>query len=166
MSNQVVVVNEKDEVVGTMSRAESHRDGTPHRIAVIYVENENNEILVQVRATGRLDHSSAGHVDPGEEYIDTARRELKEELGIEDVELRVVGQGVSEEILPDEGEHRVHVMQIFSCQAEPGELQEEEVKGVYWADPKKVLEDMQANPDDLKYVGGFRVSLEIYLGGI
>jgi len=71
MNNNIVVVNEKDEVIGVMSRAEAHKNGIPHRIAVIYVENQKGEILVQVRMTGRLDHSSAGHVDPGEEYIDT-----------------------------------------------------------------------------------------------
>ena len=47
MKNDVVVVNEKDEVVGTMSWAEAHKNGTPHRTAVIYVENPKGEILVQ-----------------------------------------------------------------------------------------------------------------------
>lgn len=163
MENNVVVVNEKDEVIGTMSREESHRNGTPHRIAVVYVENEKGEILVQVRKTGRLDHSSAGHVDPGEEYIDAAKRELKEELGMDNIELNIVGHGVSEEIISDKGEHRVHVMQIYSCMGNNGELQKDEVHDVYWSDPKKVLTEMLNNPTDMKYSGGFRVSLPIYL---
>jgi len=161
--NEVIVVNEKDEVVGTMSRAEAHKNGTPHRIAVVYVENSKGEILVQVRMTGRLDHSSAGHVDTGEEYIDTAKRELREELGMDNVKINLVGHGVSEEIIPEMGEHRVHVMQIFSCMGEPGELQKDEVKSVYWTDPKKVLAEMIEKPNDMKFSGGFRVSLPIYL---
>lgn len=161
--NSVVVVNEKDEIVDTIPREEAHHNGVPHRIAVVYVENPKGEILIQVRMTGRLDHSSAGHVDPGEEYLDTAKRELREELGIENTEINFVGHGVSEEILPDRGEHRVHVMNIFSCKGEPGELQKEEVRDVYWADPKKVLVEMMENPNDMKFSGGFRVSLPIYL---
>lgn len=160
---QVVVVNEKDEVLGTMSREQSHRDGTPHRIAVTYVTNSKGQILIQVRMSERLDHSSAGHVDPGEEYLDAARRELSEELGITDVELQWLGNLVSEEKFPDENIHRVHAMGIFMCEAEPQKLNEEEVKDVYWADPKEVLKEMQENQSDLKYCNGFRTSLELFL---
>jgi isopentenyldiphosphate isomerase len=149
--------------VGTMSRAEAHKNGTPHRIAVIYVENPKGKILVQVRMPGRLDHSSAGHVDPGEEYIDTAKRELKEELGMDNVKINLIGHGVSEENVSGMDGHRVHVMQIFSCVGEPGELQKEEVRDVYWANPKEVLKEMIENPTDMKFSGGFRVSLPIYL---
>ena len=163
LMSEVVLVNENDEVIGTLSRAEAHKNGAPHRIAVVYVENSSGEILVQVRMNGRLDHSSAGHVDPGEEYVDTAKRELREELGIDSVELRRVGHGVSEEIDPNTGEHRVHVMDIFACAAEPGVLQEDEVQGVYWADPQKILREMQENPDDTKFSGGFRTSLPVYI---
>lgn len=163
MNDNVIVVNEKDEVVGTISRAEAHKNGTPHRIAVVYVGNLKGEILVQVRMTGRLDHSSAGHVDPGEEYIDTAKRELKEELGMDNIEINSVGHGVSEENVSGVDGHRVHVMQIFSCVGEPGELQKEEVRHVYWANPKEVLKEMIGKPTDMKFSGGFRVSLPIYL---
>ncbi len=165
--DEVVVVNEQDEVVGTMPRAQAHRDGTPHRIAVVYVENPsgNGEVLVQVRISGRLDHSAAGHVDVGEEYIDAATRELREELGIADVALVRVGHGVSEEIMPTNthNEHRVHVMDIFSCVSEPGQLQVEEVERVYWADPHAILAQMQSRLDDIIFSGGFRTSLPIYL---
>lgn len=159
----VVVVNDKDEVTGTMSREVAHKNGTPHRIAVVYVVNPAGEILVQVRMTSRLDHSSAGHVDPGEEYLTTAQRELKEELGMGSVELTRVGHGVSEEIIPELGEHRVHVMDIFSCIGSPGELQKDEVRDVYWADPKEVLAEMERDPLNQKFSGGFRTSLPIYV---
>ncbi len=159
----VVLVNEKDEVTGTMPRVESHQNGAPNRIVVIYVENTEGEILVQVRMTGRLDHSSAGHVDPGEVYIEAARRELKEELGIDAIEIRLIGHGISEEKIPDMNEHRVHVMAIFLCIGKPGKLQEDEVRDVYWADPEEVLKEMKERSNDMKFSEGFRVSLPIYL---
>lgn len=161
--SDVIVVNDKDEVVGTMSREEAHRTGTPHRIAVTYVTNDKGQILIQVRIGGRLDHSSAGHVDIGESYIYTARRELEEELGIKDAELHFLATASSNEAPPAFTEHRVHRMHIFSCIAEPGNLQEEEVEGVLWADPIKVLEEMEANPTSTKWSGGFRTSLPIFL---
>tara|TARA_B100000745_G_scaffold294549_1_gene237664 strand:- start:23702 stop:24202 length:501 start_codon:yes stop_codon:yes gene_type:complete len=161
--DQVVVVNEKDEVVGTKPRDVAHRDGTPHRIVVIYVRNHKGEVLVQVRMSGRLDHSSAGHVDPGEEYVEAAKRELFEELGMEDVELTVIGDARSEEKIEEENQHRVHMMQIFSCIGSPGKLQEDEVRDVYWADPKELFEEMKQNPEDKKFTGGFRTSLPVLL---
>lgn len=161
--SEVVTVNEKDEVIGKMDRELAHNNGTPHRIVVVYVENDNAQILVQVRMTGRLDHSSAGHVDPGEEYVGAAYRELNEELGINHVELAYVGGGVSEEVVPDLEEHRVHIMQIYSCRGNPGKLQKEEVRDIYWANPKEVLKEMLDNLNDMKFSGEFRTSLPIYV---
>jgi isopentenyl-diphosphate delta-isomerase len=162
----VVVVNENDEVVGTMPRGEAHKNGTPHRIAIVFVENEKGEILIQVRMSGTLDHSAAGHVDPGESYLVAAQRELMEELGIENIELISIGKGRSDEIGRKEKgdtelEHRIHVFEVFLCQAEPGVLSRDEVKSVYWANPEVVLEEMQESPE--KFAGAFKVSLPIYL---
>jgi isopentenyl-diphosphate delta-isomerase len=162
----VVVVNEHDEIIGSMPREEAHRIGAPHRIAVTYVTNSKGQILVQVRIGGRFDHSSAGHVNVGEEYIDAAQRELKEELGIEGAELKFVGGDVSDEILSDDTVHRVHRMHIFSCTGVPGELQKEEVEGVLWVDPHEVFDDMRANPDSTKWSGGFRTSLPVFLSSL
>jgi isopentenyl-diphosphate delta-isomerase len=160
--DEVVVVNEQDEIIGTMPRQQAHETGVPHRIAVVYVENQKGEILVQIRATGRLDHSSAGHVDPGESYLTAAQRELEEELGIRNAELVSIGKGRSEEIAADLGEHRVHVFEAFKCCAEPGVLHPEEVQGVYWAKPEDILEEMKADTKN-KFTQSFKESLAIYL---
>ena len=156
----VVVVNEKDEVIDTMSKEEAHKNGVPHRIAVTYVENSKGEILIQNRADGYLDHSSTGHVDPGESYEDAARRELAEELGIKGVGLSRIGHGVT---IGEKYKNGIasHTFDIFACVGEPGELQVGEVKSVYWADPQKVLGEMQK--DKSKFCGGFIESLKIYL---
>ena len=55
--NEVIVVNENDEIIGTMPKGEAHKNGTLHRIAVIFVENSKGDILIQHRADGFLDHS-------------------------------------------------------------------------------------------------------------
>ena len=157
-----MVVNENDEVIGTMPKADAHKNGAPHRISVVYVENPSGQILVQVRTDGRLDHSAAGHVDPGESYEQAARRELFEELGISGVTLAYVGHGMTTGE-KSSTELRSHVFDIFTCIAEPRELQAEEVERVYWAAAEDVLRDMHgANTDS--YCGGFKVSLPIYMG--
>jgi isopentenyldiphosphate isomerase len=161
MAELVVVVNDEDEVIGTMLKTEAHRNGTPHRIAVTYVENARGEILVQVRMDRSLDHSSAGHVVPGESYREAAERELSEELGITGVDLTPVGHGVSHEEDPADGSVKRHVFDIFRCEAGYGQLQQDEVADVFWADPEDVLLDMKRERS--KYAGGFIESLPIYL---
>jgi len=158
--NEVEIVNEKDEVIGTMPKSKAHKNGTLHRIVVIYVENTKDEILVQNRADGYLDHSAAGHVKIGESYEQAGRRELSEELGIKDSELKFIGHSKTRnEKYP--GQLVSHVFNIYKCQAEPGELQKEEVKSVYWADPHKVLAEMKK--DKSKFCAGFIESLKVYL---
>lgn len=156
----VEVVNDKDEVIGTMLMTDAHKDGTPHRISVVYVENPKGEILIQVRMDGYLDHSAAGHVEVGESYAQAAKRELEEELGIQKETLELVGHGqTNNERYPN----RIvsHVFDIFKCVADPGELQADEVRGVYWADPYKIAEEMKKDRE--KFCEGFVESLKIYL---
>jgi isopentenyldiphosphate isomerase len=157
----VILVDENDNEIGTVSRNEAHLKGLPHRIAVIYLVNDKGQILIQERMSGRLDHSSAGHVDVGETYENAAYRELKEELGIKAKNLRLIGSGLSDEKNNSQNSHIVHRYQVFVIQAEPGRLQENEVKSVFWADPKQIFEDMKINPN--KYSGGFKSSIQIFL---
>ena len=159
----VVVVNDRDEAIGTMPIDDAHRDGTPHRIAVTYVENASRQILVQIRMSGARDHSSAGHVRPGESYLEAATRELAEELGIRDTPLIKIGHGVSREQQSESGSFKTHVFDVFRCVAEAADPQPDEVQGVFWADPEGTMEDMLRSANIAIYAGGFRASLPIYL---
>jgi len=93
--NKVVVVNERDEVLGAEFMMDAITKGLIRRAARIYVFNESGQLLVQQRSKKvlkplLLDQSAAGHVDEGETYEQAAYRELKEELGIEGVTLTLV----------------------------------------------------------------------------
>lgn len=159
MSN-VIWVDDKDNVLGDVTREKAHREGLLHRVSAIYLVNDKGEILVNVRAKdGHLDHSSAGHVDVGESYLDAAKRELKEELGVSSVELREIGL----EQARDTGKtfDSRHMFTVYVCKTVPIKLKEDEVKSVFWAKPKEVLEDMRVNPE--KYTEGFKVSLKLFL---
>ena len=76
----------------TVSRAKAHEDGIRHRTAHIWVVREINgeaEVLLQKRSLnkdsfpGKYDTSSAGHIQAGDEPLESAMRELSEELGIQ-----------------------------------------------------------------------------------
>jgi len=82
------VVDENDTVTGLERRGVIHASGLMHRSAQVLLFNSSNELFLQKRSDGKdefpglWDSSAAGHVNPGEDYAECARRELTEELGI------------------------------------------------------------------------------------
>ncbi|MBR4108507.1 MAG: ribosomal RNA small subunit methyltransferase A [Akkermansia sp.] len=91
------VVNEADEIQGQATRKEVHEHGLMHRAVHILVFNKKHDCLLQLRSPlkdrhpGVWDSSAAGHLDAGEDYETAARRELAEELGIEDARIIHLG---------------------------------------------------------------------------
>ncbi|MBN2421902.1 NUDIX domain-containing protein [Candidatus Woesearchaeota archaeon] len=83
MEELIPVVNEKDEVVGVESFSKVHKLGLLHRESYVYLINSDNEVLLQKRqSSGFWDHSAAGHFSKDESYIEGAKREFEEELGV------------------------------------------------------------------------------------
>ena len=70
-------------------RDEVHRDGDWHKAVHIWIINNNGDVLLQRRCETKdsnpnmLDISSAGHLSSGDNSIDGAIRELKEELNLD-----------------------------------------------------------------------------------
>ncbi|MHB1397398.1 MAG: NUDIX hydrolase [Trichloromonadaceae bacterium] len=88
------IVDENDRVIGVMPRAQCHGNPTlVHRVAHVLVVNDRGEILLQKRSQskdiqpGKWDTSVGGHLDPGEDYLVAATREMAEELGLRDLPL-------------------------------------------------------------------------------
>jgi isopentenyl-diphosphate delta-isomerase type 1 len=88
-SEKLEVVDAEGRVIGLAERTELH--GNPsliHRVVHVLVFNNSGELLLQKRsrekdvAPGKWDTSVGGHVNPGEDVLAAARREMEEELGI------------------------------------------------------------------------------------
>ena len=85
------VIDSKGNPTGQIvSREKAHAEGIPHRTAHIWIIREKEgrvQILLQKRSQnkdsfpGKFDTSSAGHIQAGDEPLESALRELKEELG-------------------------------------------------------------------------------------
>lgn len=86
---EVVLVNEQDEVLGTMEKMEAHRRALLHRAVSVFLVNGKGEWLLQRRniskyhSGGLWTNTCCTHPLPGESYEEAARRRLKEEIGIE-----------------------------------------------------------------------------------
>lgn len=87
------IVDEEGNPTGeTIEREDAHRLGIRHRTSHVWlyrVRNGNAQLLLQKRSfdkdsyPGCYDISSAGHIPAGDGYLESALRELKEELGID-----------------------------------------------------------------------------------
>ncbi len=89
----VVIVDEHNAVIGNAPRAVMRREGLIHRATYILVFGSDGRLFVQDRTTtkdifpGYHDLCAGGVVVAGEDYEESARRELQEELGITGVPL-------------------------------------------------------------------------------
>lgn len=87
MLEEVVLVNERDEPVGTMEKMEAHRQAILHRAFSVFVFNKNGDVLMQQRAFskyhsgGLWTNTCCSHPRPGEPVLDAAHRRLQEEMG-------------------------------------------------------------------------------------
>lgn len=157
-------VDESDREIGEVTRKKAHEEGLLHRVAVVYVFDDKGSILVQERAdNGLFDHSSAGHVDPGESFPEAAVRELGEELGIFSATLEEVGTVFAEERDIEKNIHKRHIFKIYRCFGTPGKLQEEEVKSVHFENPEAVFKKIKADSSHVLYTKGFEASLSFLL---
>jgi len=82
------IVDQQDCVIGVATRGEIHQRGLTHRSVHVLVFDGEGSLLLQKRSmqkdqcAGMWDTSCAGHVETGQDYAETAPRELTEELGI------------------------------------------------------------------------------------
>jgi isopentenyl-diphosphate delta-isomerase len=114
-SEQVILVNERDQQVGTEDKLLAHRLKLRHRAFSVFVVNHDGKVLLQQRATGKYhsaglwSNTACGHPRPGELVGAAARRRLLEEMGV-DCPITAVATftyclAVSDELTENEFDH-------------------------------------------------------------
>ncbi|HYM12983.1 MAG TPA: NUDIX hydrolase YfcD [Bryobacterales bacterium] len=89
----VAIVDEQNRVVGSATRREMRASRALHRACYILVFNSQGELFLQKRTEtkdvypGRYDPTAGGVVLAGEDYDQSARREIEEEMGVRGVPL-------------------------------------------------------------------------------
>jgi isopentenyldiphosphate isomerase len=149
-------------VTGLAERAELHRNpALIHRVVHVLLFNKNGGLLLQKRsrrkdvAPGKWDTSVGGHINPGEDVLAAARREMEEELGIKGCELRYLYRYLF-------ANHREsELVSTFSCVYE-GEVDfnGEEIDEVAFWDIGKIKENLGKDI----FSGHFEKEIRRYLG--
>lgn len=159
------VIDSKGNPTGQIvSREKAHAEGIMHRTAHIWIIREMDgrvQILLQKRSQnkdsfpGKFDTSSAGHIQAGDEPLESALRELKEELGISAAPEQLHFAGtfpisfVKEfygKVFRDE---EVAFVYIYKEPVNTEELilQKEEVETVQWFDLEEVFMECEKRRD-------------------
>ena len=158
------LVNEKDEVIGTVWKSEAH--GNPkliHREVALVVSNEDGDILFQKKSLnkeyrpGGWTVSVAGHPFADEPIINAIKREAKEELGIQASSVKLLNK----KLISKNSESRfIYVFKTTLTRDYRFKVNELEVLKVKWISQDKLDEFYKSNDIDPK--GSTRKILNIY----
>ena len=183
---EVVINGEKKELLTLLDekgnrtekvqeRTVVHREGLYHETVHIWITRkceEGYEILLQKRSKNKDSHpgcydiSSAGHMQAHDEVLDSARRELKEELGIEaeESELEWIGdhEGRFEDIFYGKQfiDHEWSHLYLYRRKINEDELvlQESEVEAVKWMNIDAcIVQVKKKNPEYCLYEKGLEI---------
>ena len=141
----------------TVERSEAHAKGICHRTAHIWIAKQENgryKVLLQKRSMdkdsfpGRYDTSSAGHIQAGDEPMESALRGLGEELGIKaeaaDLDFAETFRLRYEKEFPGRmfRHNEVAFVFVYQKQVDIADLtiQKEELDGVCWFDLEDTYE--------------------------
>ena len=109
LSEQFIVVNEKDEIIGYKSRYECHHNPSLiHRAVEVILRTKEGKVIMQKRNMqkdlypGYFCVTASGHVNKDETYESAAQRELSEEMGIKGVLLQKRKTFITREIAETE----------------------------------------------------------------
>ncbi|WP_299464808.1 isopentenyl-diphosphate Delta-isomerase [uncultured Microscilla sp.] len=86
---QVILVDEQDNELGTMNKLEAHQKGLLHRAFSVFVFNDQNELMLQQRAQhkyhsgGLWTNTCCSHPRPNEVLDTGIHRRLMEEMGFD-----------------------------------------------------------------------------------
>lgn len=149
----VVLVDEKNNPIGTQPKIDVHTTTTPlHRGFSLFLFNNQKQLLLTRRAhtkktfPGVWTNSVCGHPAPDEEVVEAAKRRLKDELGIDGIEIKEISpyryrfsdiHGIIEnEICP---------ILVATSEVKP-KINSKEVADWKWIGWKEFLQEIAQNP--------------------
>lgn len=163
IEEQVVLVNEQDEELGTMPKMEAHEKAVLHRAFSVFIMNSKGETMLQKRASHKYHspelwtNTCCSHQRKGETSIEAGKRRLQEEMGFS-AELKELFWFIYKAPF-DNGltEHELDHVMIGTYEGEP-HINEDEVSEWKWMLPERIKADIEKNPDN--YTVWFKIIFE------
>lgn len=162
MKEEVILVNDKDEVLGFMDKIEAHRRAMLHRAFSVFIFNRKGEMLLQQRAAhkyhsgGLWTNACCSHPRPGEETADAAQRRLKEEIGFT-VPLKKIFQFTYKASF-ENGLTEFEYDHVYAGEYDGDiDTNSEEVQDICFKEINEIKESLKSHPQ--KYTAWFHIAL-------
>ena len=164
MKEKVLYVNSNDEVIGADTRENITSKKFTRRIVRVIFVDRDDKLLIQKRSSTKnifpltYDQSVGGHVAEGEDYLNAAIRESREELGIDikEKDLKEIGHFYCEEIYDGVIYREFNKLYVCRYKGEKLKFSKEEITEVSWKTIDEI-DNIFLNDVNL-LAGGFRVS--------
>jgi isopentenyl-diphosphate delta-isomerase len=161
--DEVILVNEKDEVIGHMEKMEAHEKALLHRAFSVFIFNSKGELLLQQRAlhkyhsAGLWTNTCCSHPRPGESTESAALRRLKEEMGM--ICPLTHKSAFVYQIKFKNGltEHEYDHVFIGECDTDP-KINPEEVNTFKWVSMTELKAQLKREPE--RYTYWFKLAIE------
>jgi len=164
----LVLVDEKDNEIGTDEKLKAHKEGKLHRAFSIFIFNSKGEMLLQKRA-GKKYHSGGlwtnaccSHPEPNKIIGDEAERRLKEEMGI-GCKIKEILSFIYKADLGDLMEYEFDHVFVGKSDDNP-KLDPEEAEDWKWISPEDLQKDVKENPE--KYTHWFKIIFNKVLNSV
>jgi len=159
----VILVDQDNNQIGTMPKMEAHKKAVLHRAFSVFVMNNKGEIMLQQRAAHKYHspllwtNTCCSHQRVGETNIQAGKRRLQEEMGFV-TELNDLFSFIYKASF-DNGltEHELDHVMMGSYDEEPN-INVEEVVDWKWMKPQDIKNDILEHPDN--YTAWFKIIFE------
>jgi len=158
---EVILVNENDEPVGTMKKMEAHEKGLLHRAFSVFIFDKKGKMLLQQRAAEKYHgahlwtNACCSHPLPGEEVANAAHRRLKEVLGfvtdLQEIFSFTYRANVENNLIEHEFDH------VFAGEYEGKiEFNRREVSKFFYQDMEELKKQIETEPG--KFTSWFKIA--------
>ncbi len=160
----VILVDIKDNQVGTKEKIQAHRDADLHRAFSVLLYNSQGEMLIHKRALdkyhcgGLWTNACCSHPYPNEDILDSANRRLFEELGYKNIPLQKKLEYIYKvEFKNSLTEHEYLHVFVGITDKKPPLIDPNEIAEYKWVSLNELKADINRNP--LKYTEWFKITL-------
>lgn len=161
--NEVILVDMYDREKGSMEKLQAHRDGLLHRAFSVFLYR-GDEILLQRRALGKYHcgglwtNTCCSHPGPGEDTEESARRRLREEMGIDAGPLEEIHSFLYRAPFPN-GLTEYEYDHVYVAPYD-GEISYDsgEVEEVRWIRLEDLMKEVEIRPED--YTPWFLIAIK------
>jgi len=155
----LVLVDEKDNEIGTDEKLKAHKEGKLHRAFSIFIFNSKGEMLLQKRAGtkyhsgGLWTNACCSHHEPQKRIGEETERRLIEEMGIS-CKIKEILSFVYKADLGDLTEYEFDHVFVGKSDGNP-KLDPKEAEDWKWISPEDLQKDVKENPG--KYTHWFKI---------